>query len=783
VLPFGGAVGKGGGKVFIANENKGLAFLKALTPFAPLGLVTALLMATGGGIAHWMHTRHLGMVSDLEVLDFLQVAANASEGKGFTTLVLRPLVMTPQTPLSPVPDLYHPPLPLFVWGAMFAVLGHPSERASAYLAGLFLGLTAAFLALAAARVASYWGAFVTVGLFFTAPVTLLLAGLGHPIALGVCLFTIWFVTLIGRPIWTPRFAAFSGVLLGLTAMAQGLALLAVPAALVSHRWQPPQARWVFAFVLSLLLLPYAIRNWRWAGHSFSPLKAYALLRDTRPFPGDSIYRHPFDRPPSPFRLAWHHLPAILHKSRANLRHLLQVGESWGWLVVIGVGLSLTFWRHWAREGMKLPATLIAVLLPLVSLCLLTTRIEVFAAAFLLPLACFLTAMTGTVVAQTLSLWRGWQSLFPSLVSRMFLPTGLSGLLGLLLLAGQGQAAVKLARSLTQPTSHPSRTSALLGASLVAPEGGLAADEPRWLALYWRRPLLWMPCHQRDWVRLRLNQKISHLWVSPTALLQVGGDADRALRLTLVAGQPFLNRFYPIALPTRQALILTPFLTVTAQPIPEAEKVAERQSLPQLLNRIERALGQREFATAERLALAAVRQHPSALTFFTLGSVWQKQGRWLDALRAYQAALGEAPTFSPAANDLAWVYLNLAERQAHHPQGNVSLLQQAEQWANHALRFCPDDPKTLALVLDTAGRIDFALGRTRGERPQVRWRLRRALKRLHQAYQLLPDHPDILYHLRMVYTELGRPDLAQRYLPKKLETLGQEKREAKQGEDD
>jgi hypothetical protein len=58
-----------------------------------------------------------------------------------------------------------------------------------------------------------------------------------------------------------------------------------------------------------------------------------------------------------------------------------------------------------------------------------------------------------------------------------------------------------------------------------------------------------------------------------------------------------------------------------------------------------------------------------------------------------------------------------------------------------------------------------------------------LKRLHQAYQLLPDHPDILYHLRMVYTELGRPDLAQRYLPKKLETLGQEKREAKQGEDD
>ncbi|MFA0761126.1 MAG: hypothetical protein HZLCBSQH_001230 [Candidatus Fervidibacterota bacterium] len=284
----------------IRRWRKRLAFLAALAPTALWGLIAVLLTAVGVGIAYWMHHRQIGVITDLEVLDFLQVVANVADGKGIKTFILRPIALTPQSPIAPMTDLYHPPLPLFLWGAAFAFLGHTAERYSAYLAGALVGLTATFLAVATAQLTNRWAAFMAVVLFLGAPTTLLVAGLGHPAALAMCLFALWMAVVAGRSTWTNRFALLNGFLLGLAAMAQGLSLLAAPVVLMSRRWQPSGARWVFALALLLTVLPYAVRNWRWAGHPFSPWKAYAFLLDTRPFPGDSIYRHAFEQPPHPF---------------------------------------------------------------------------------------------------------------------------------------------------------------------------------------------------------------------------------------------------------------------------------------------------------------------------------------------------------------------------------------------------------------------------------------------------------------------------------------------------
>ncbi|MFA0750738.1 MAG: hypothetical protein SLRJCFUN_001141 [Candidatus Fervidibacter sp.] len=222
-----------------------------------------------------------------------------------------------------------------------------------------------------------------------------------------------------------------------------------------------------------------------------------------------------------------------------------------------------------------------------------------------------------------------------------------------------------------------------------------------------------------------------------ALLQGGGDTDRALRLALLTSQPFLNRFRLVTLRTPQALILTPFLIAT-----EGLSSRERRHQPAtsaahlplgaLLKEIDRAVRHKNLRQAERLAQIAVRHRPNAQTFFTLGNVWLRQERWLEAACAFQAALGEAPGFFAAANNLAWVYLKLAERWAQHPGGEEEatlFLHQADHWANYALERAPQDAPTLAHILDTAGWVDFLLGRTRGSRPQVRWRLKRALKRL------------------------------------------------------
>ena len=779
----------------IRRWRERLAFLAALAPTALWGLIAVLLTAVGVGIAYWMHHRQIGVITDLEVLDFLQVVANVADGKGIKTFILRPIALTPQSPIAPMTDLYHPPLPLFLWGAAFAFLGHTAERYSAYLAGALVGLTATFLAVATAQLTNRWAAFMAVVLFLGAPTTLLVAGLGHPAALAMCLFALWMAVVAGRSTWTNRFALLNGFLLGLAAMAQGLSLLAAPVVLMSRRWQPSGARWVFALALLLTVLPYAVRNWRWAGHPFSPWKAYAFLLDTRPFPGDSIYRHAFEQPPSPFRLAIENARWIAAKAKENLKRLRQIISSWGWVLVVGTILNALLWRRWAGLGLQFPTALMVTMLPTSLLLLLKTRVNLFAISFLVPLACLLTVVTATSLAESLASWQGWQRLDLPLALRWWMPSLTAFALSLPLLGGQGQGAWALIQSLVPIRFNPAFSSAAFGARLLPAKGVLATDEPRWLAFYWRRPLVWLPCHRSDWERLSLDKKVTHFWVSPSALLQVGGDADRALRVALVLGQPFLNRFYPVALRTApQTLALTPFLIAAKAPAPDGQQPPEvqalyRQPLETLQGEFQKAMHRKETARALLLASVILQRQPNYPHFFNLGNVFLAQGRWMDAIRAYQAALGEAPSSFAAANNLAWAYLQLAETLARRPgwdwQANL-MLRQADNWANYALDRCPDertlaqmlsgspdDPKartmaqeTIAQLLDTAGWVDFMLGRTMGNRPQVRWRLKRALQRLQRAHQLLPDHPDIKYHLGMVYTELGRSDLAQRYLPKR-----------------
>lgn len=772
-----------------------LAFLTALTPAALWTLTAVVLCAAGVGIAYWMHHRQIGTINDLEVLDFLQVVANVADGKGMKTFILRPIALTPQSPIAPMTDLYHPPLPLLLWGAVFALLGQTAERYSAYLAGALVGLTATFLLIAAARLTNRLSAFIAVVLFFATPATLLVAGLGHPAALAMCLFALWMAVSTVRPVWTSRFAILNGFLLGLAAMAQGLALLAAPVALVSRRWQPSGARWVFALALLLSLLPYAVRNWRFAGHPFSPWKAYAFLLDTRPFPGDSIYRHSFEQTPSPFRLVRENARPIAAKAKENLKRLRQVIGSWGWVLVAGTILNALLWWQWAQPRWQFPTALMVTILPVSLLLLLMTRMNLFAISFLVPLACLLTVVTATSIARSLAGWRGWQRIVRSPAKQRWLPACATLALTLLLWGGQGQGAWALVQSLVPIRFNPAFSSAALGARLLPAKSVLATDEPRWLALYWRRPLVWLPCHRSDFKRLGLDKKVTHFWVSPSALLQVGGDADRALRVALLIGQPFLNRFSPIALRTApQLLALTPFLIATKAPTtngrqPPEMQTLRRQPLETLQRQFQEALQRKETPRALLIASVLLQRQPNSVHFFNLGNVWLMQKRWVEAIRAYQAALGEAPGSFAAANNLAWAYLQLAEDLARRPGSDwqaALMLRQADSWANYALERCPDertlarmfggspdDPKartmareTIAQLLDTAGWVDFLLGRTMGNRPQVRWRLKRARQRLQQAHQLSPTHPDIKYHLGMLYTELGRTDLAQRYLPKR-----------------
>ena len=723
------------------------------------------LVVAGVGLAIYMYRRQFGTVMSPEVLDFLQVAANIAAGQGMRTFVLRPFALPPDFTATAVTDLYHPPLPLLVWGLSFAVLGKGSEFLSVCLAGFLIGLVAVGLFYFTARLLNLWAALLAVGMFLLSPLTLTMGGSGQPATLAAALFLLWLMVMVRKDVWDRRTAIGGGLLLGMVGLAQGLALFVAPLALLSRRWESKSARIWFLVALLLVLLPYGLRNIRWAGHPFTPWKTYAFLLDIPSFPGDSIYRHSFSTPPSPFRLTVAHSSEVIRKGLVNIGKVPRAMSSWGLLVALSALLSLLWIRRWKGSPKQFVAIVFFVTSAAVLLLLVFTRVMPEATFFLLPLGCFLAAAT---VVEFGAMGTAWIQRFQRFPIPQWLRQGLTPtVLSLALLYGQGSLALSLVRFLI-PQVNPGWQGAQL-ARLLVPKNGtlLASDEPRLIAFHLRRPVLWLPCHRDDWERLSLLDKVTHIWFSPTALIKVGGDGDTALRLTLVVGEPFLGRFYPLMLRDTRYIRPTPFLVAAPKSLSNRTHVSEDKNFAQKPTEELLSLGQKyiqgkKYAEATKVLLVALRRKPSAVAFFNLGTVWLMQNRYFEAARAFQAALGESPGFFAAANNLAWTYLQIHEK--FNPQG-IDYLTQAERWAEYALELCPNVPEIKAHILDTAAWVDFWRGRTTGRRPQVRWRLKRALKRLHQAHQMLPDNPEINYHLAMVYMELGETQKAQQFLEK------------------
>ncbi len=745
------------------------------------------LSLVGAGVvsAWWVFRRQIGTLLDPETLDFLQLAANVAAGKGLSTFVLRPLGLSPDFTPTAQPDLYHPPLPAIVWGAVFAVLGRSDERLLVLLTGAFVGFTAALLFFLTARLVHRWAALVAAGLFFAAPATLAVGGSGQIVALSAALFSLWLVLLTRKAVWDRRFALGTGALLGLTGLANGLTLLATPFALLSRRWLSWRERGWFLLALLLVLLPYAGRNVRLTGIPLTPWKAYAFLWDTRAFPSDSIYRHAFAERPSPLALTVQHAGVIVRKGLENARRSNRLGSAFGWFVLLGVLTAPVWWKRWRGTFLRLTTAMTLGTSISALILLLLTRPSADALFFLLAPACLLTAANMAALAEWLLTTRGWQWLTRPLVRAPYLAWAMGRLLpaaslGILLLLAQGFVGRLFLKRLVPIRWDPVAQAIPLAEGFAAAYKGndlFASDEPRLLAVRWRRPVVWLPCHREDWERLKLWKKVTHIWLSPNALLQPGGNADTELRRTLLTGLPFLDRYYPTVVRGPRFLLPTSFL-IRGEPRnnrPLLDKTLETMPIEQLIERAEKHQRNKEYVQAERMLWVALYRQPSTevavRVFFNLGAIWLEQKRFYQAIQAFQAMLGEAPGNYAGANNLAWTYLQLYGQLAQLPEPPPfldTLLAAAERWAEQALATCPPDPRTRAHILDTAGWVDFLQGRTKARRGQDRWRLARARSRLEEAYRLMPDHPTIRQGLAAVYTELGMAEKAERLLN---ETVG------------
>ncbi|MGQ9521077.1 MAG: tetratricopeptide repeat protein, partial [Candidatus Fervidibacter sp.] len=736
-----------------------------------------LLVGAEAGSALFIFRRQIGTILSPEIQDFLQVAANVSAGKGLKTFILRPIGLTPNFTADAVPDLYHPPLPTILWGAVFALVGKADERVSVMLTIILVGSTAVLLFFLTARLVNKWAALIAVTMLFAAPLSLSVSGTGNPIALSALLFMLWLFLLTHKVVWNKKFAFWSGAILGLNGLSNGLTLLAAPFALASRRWISWRERCWFVAAVLLVLLPYAWRNYKLTGIPITPWKSYAALLDTPVFPGDSIYRHTFEHRPSPIALTVQHAGIVFRKGLANLGRIDNIGSVFGWLLVLGAVTSVVWWVRW--QGLLL-RPLTAIALGTSASCLLVlmfTRPSPESLFFLLPPACLLTAANFYEIAAFTLSTKWWRLLTQPLLRRPYWVWVVgrafpSASLGIALVAAQGLTGLNFIKRLVPIRWDPAMQALPLAESLMAARKGenlLASDEPRLLAFRWRRPIVWLPCHQKDWEQLKLADKVTHIWLSPNALLQPGGDADTMLRRTVLTGLPFMDRFYPTILRGPNFLMPTSFL-IAGNPINNKQPdPLTNESIDKLLKQAVEHQQRGEYLQAEELLFAALQKQPSAQVFFQLGGVLLERKQYFLALQAFQAMLGELPGNFAGANNLAWTYLQLYEQLSRLPEPPPFLgvlLVSAERWAEHSLSVCPKNPEIRARVLDTAAWVDFLQGRTKAKRGQIRWRLKRALKRLEEAYRLLPENELVRQHLATVYTELGMPEKAEELLAKR-----------------
>lgn len=245
-----------------------------------------------------------GLVS-AEALDFAQIGRNLSQGRGFTTGILRPLALAYGGDPLRQPDLFHAPLYPLLLAFAFGAFG-AKDSVAAGVSGLFYLLTIPLIYQLGKRVFT-----PTIGLL-TALTCLLNARLleyatsGLPITLSVFLLTALFLALYEAAqaqgsLETPETAlpkskiVLCGLLTGLLYLTDSLFLWIAPVILIALLWLYPKnrtqaARW-FLVPFVALALPWMIRNARLTGNPFFALRGLELWMNTpNAYPGSLAYR-------------------------------------------------------------------------------------------------------------------------------------------------------------------------------------------------------------------------------------------------------------------------------------------------------------------------------------------------------------------------------------------------------------------------------------------------------------------------------------------------------------
>lgn len=264
-------------------------------------LLVAAVLALVAGFCALYYTRNFTSSIGRDAEDIAQIARNISDGKGFTTRVIRPFNLAFRQPDDlGMPELNHGPLHPYIMAGLFSLRG-PSDQAAAWTSLAFLLLTVVMTYLLGTLLFDWRaGLLAAVVMGISAPV--IQVGMGAqewPVA------TLWFTTLLlaialhhrATMLKTQRaevvyagLAALPAALLYYTHSVfffLALPLLVHLAFTGSHRIRQSM---FFIVIFGLVISPLAYRNAVYTGSPILGANTWDIMAHTDTYPGDTLYR-------------------------------------------------------------------------------------------------------------------------------------------------------------------------------------------------------------------------------------------------------------------------------------------------------------------------------------------------------------------------------------------------------------------------------------------------------------------------------------------------------------
>ncbi|MBD3293694.1 MAG: hypothetical protein GF393_12275 [Armatimonadia bacterium] len=278
-------------------------------------------------------------LTDVNALDYAQIARHLKRGEGFTTSFIKPLGLVYETSIENHHDLTYPPVHIGLTSVIMRALGE-NDRAVSHSSGLAFLLTIPVLFTLAVRLFDWRTAVLGTLLFGTH-----LANLGYSVSgLEASLLTLLVTGMILLLHCAASSEKYELVWVGAAGIAMGLVYLtkyiwigALIPAIAYLIIMKPERRFarvgIFVAVLVIVAAPWLFRNYSLTGNPFFTLRWHELLGQTRAHPANTIYREYSEDAPSFLAFAFNNPKAVFVKLRAGLTGLYRSFHELGGLFI------------------------------------------------------------------------------------------------------------------------------------------------------------------------------------------------------------------------------------------------------------------------------------------------------------------------------------------------------------------------------------------------------------------------------------------------------------------